>query len=144
MEGFQELAQVMTDYYQKLLGKQKTNGVIMDQEVTQQGPKLSIEQQIRLNDSFTDLEIKEAIFFIPNAKTPGPDGFSSGFFKQCWHKIGPKVIKAMQEFFRNGKLLKECNTTTWCSFQRCSILVMQVNLDQSHAVMWYTSVYLNS
>jgi len=77
------VVQVMIDFYQKLLGKQKTSRVIIDQEVTQQGPKLSIEQQIRLNASFIDLEIKEAIFSIPNAKSPGPDGFSSGFFKQC-------------------------------------------------------------
>jgi len=30
---------------------------------------------------FSDIEIKEAIFSIPNFKSPGPDGFNNGFYK---------------------------------------------------------------
>ena len=90
VEGLQKVAQVMIDYYKKLLGKQKTNRVTMDQEVTQQGPKLSIEQQIRLNASFTDLEIKKAIFFIPNPKSPGSDGLVVGFSNNAGIKLDPK------------------------------------------------------
>jgi len=37
---------------------------------------------------FTDQEIKIALFSIPNIKSPGPDGFSSGYFKATWHITG--------------------------------------------------------
>ncbi|KAG8379915.1 hypothetical protein BUALT_Bualt07G0139000 [Buddleja alternifolia] len=37
------------------------------------------------------LEIKEVLFEFPNDKAPGPDGFTSAFFKKAWPIIGPEV-----------------------------------------------------
>jgi len=45
------------------------------------GPLLTKEQQVALCQPFLDRDIKEAIFSIPNLKLLGPDGYSSGFFK---------------------------------------------------------------
>ncbi|GJR80252.1 putative RNA-directed DNA polymerase [Tanacetum coccineum] len=56
-------------------------------------------------------EIKEAMFSMGNDKSPGPDGFTAAFFKESWDIVGNDVIKAIQEFFVNGKLLKELNHT---------------------------------
>nr|GFA97345.1 RNA-directed DNA polymerase, eukaryota, reverse transcriptase zinc-binding domain protein [Tanacetum cinerariifolium] len=42
---------------------------------------------------------------------PGPDGFTAAFFKDTWDMIGVDVIKAVKEFFTNGRLLKELNHT---------------------------------
>ncbi|KAL0294829.1 UNVERIFIED_CONTAM: hypothetical protein Sangu_3209500 [Sesamum angustifolium] len=58
-------------------------------------------------------------------KAPGPDGYSSGFYKAAWPVIGDEVVKAILEFFTTGRLLKQVNTTllalipkircrTWC------------------------------
>ncbi|XP_074266690.1 uncharacterized protein LOC141589970 [Silene latifolia] len=44
-----------------------------------------------LLSSVTNAEIKEALFSIPNHKAPGPDGFSSAFFKDSWDIIVPDV-----------------------------------------------------
>ncbi|GJT17758.1 hypothetical protein Tco_0876464 [Tanacetum coccineum] len=59
----------------------------------------------------TDVEIKRAMFGIGNDKAPGPDGFTSVFFKKSWDIVGQDVCKAVRDFFRNGKLLKEINHT---------------------------------
>jgi len=48
---------------------------------------------------FTYQDIKLAIFSIPNVKSPGPDGFSSGFFKSTWSTTGPLVCSAVHHFF---------------------------------------------
>ncbi|GJZ80021.1 putative RNA-directed DNA polymerase, eukaryota, reverse transcriptase zinc-binding domain protein [Tanacetum coccineum] len=40
-----------------------------------------------------------------------PDGYMAAFFKEAWEFIANDVIKAVQEFFRNGNLLKELNHT---------------------------------
>ncbi|GJV92832.1 hypothetical protein Tco_1540645 [Tanacetum coccineum] len=59
----------------------------------------------------TEIEVKEAIFLMGNDKAPGPDGFTAAFFKEAWDIVSKDVIKAVQEFFLNGKLLKELNHT---------------------------------
>ncbi|CAH1436138.1 unnamed protein product [Lactuca virosa] len=59
----------------------------------------------------TDEEIKVAMFDIDENRAPGPDGYSSKFFKSSWNIVGPEVCKAVREFFWTGKLLKGINAT---------------------------------
>ncbi|KAL0310435.1 UNVERIFIED_CONTAM: putative ribonuclease H protein [Sesamum calycinum] len=51
--------------------------------------------------------IKDAFFDIAEDKAPGPDGYSSGFYKAAWPVIGEEMIKAILEFFTTGRLLKQ-------------------------------------
>ena len=60
---------------------------------------------------FSDDEIKNALFSIPDDKSPGIDGYSSYFFKKSWNILGMDLIDAIKDFFRSGKLLKEINVT---------------------------------
>ncbi|GJZ03830.1 putative RNA-directed DNA polymerase, eukaryota, reverse transcriptase zinc-binding domain protein [Tanacetum coccineum] len=46
-----------------------------------------------------------------NDKSSGPDGYTAAFFKEAWDIVGQDVIKAVKEFFTNGKFLKELNHT---------------------------------
>lgn len=59
----------------------------------------------------SDDEIKDAMFGIEDEKAPGPDGYSSRFFKAAWGIVGGEVCKAVRDFFQNGKMLKEVNST---------------------------------
>nr|GEU58370.1 hypothetical protein [Tanacetum cinerariifolium] len=56
-------------------------------------------------------EVKEAMFSMGNDKSPGPDGFTTAFFKETWDIVASDVVKAVQEFFVNGNLLEELNHT---------------------------------
>nr|GEX47182.1 reverse transcriptase domain-containing protein [Tanacetum cinerariifolium] len=56
-------------------------------------------------------EVKSAMFSMGNDKSPGPDGFTTAFFKDTWDISGSDVTKAVCEFFTNGRLLKELNHT---------------------------------
>ncbi|XP_022030684.1 uncharacterized protein LOC110931606 [Helianthus annuus] len=56
-------------------------------------------------------EVKSAMFSIGENKAPGPDGYTSAFFKNSWEIVGDEVTKAILEFFNNGKLLKQINHT---------------------------------
>jgi len=60
---------------------------------------------------FTIAEIKEALFSIPNHKSPRPDGFSSGFFKHSWAEVGDYICNAVQDFFRIGIMLDYVSAT---------------------------------
>lgn len=75
------------------------------------GPLLSESQGADLTRAVTIAEIKEAIDGIGNDKSPGPDGYSSMFYKKAWGTVGASVVAAVMEFFHTGKLLKEINHT---------------------------------
>lgn len=66
---------------------------------------LSLDQQINLLAEFDDNEIKAALWSIPPEKSPGPDGYGSGFYRVAWPIIGSDVIKTIREFFRTGHML---------------------------------------
>ncbi|KAK4384113.1 hypothetical protein Sango_3090600 [Sesamum angolense] len=50
--------------------------------------KLEQEESQALVQSVTREEIKDAFFDIAEDKAPGPDGYSSGFYKAAWPVIG--------------------------------------------------------
>ncbi|KAL2224389.1 UNVERIFIED_CONTAM: hypothetical protein Sindi_3015200 [Sesamum indicum] len=56
-------------------------------------------------------DVKQAVFDITEDKAPGPDGYSSGFFKAAWPIVGQEVTSAVLDFFNTGRLLKQINTT---------------------------------
>ncbi|KAL2246374.1 UNVERIFIED_CONTAM: hypothetical protein Sindi_2905600 [Sesamum indicum] len=60
---------------------------------------------------FTPADVKQAVFDIAEDKAPGPDGYSSGFFKTAWPIVGQEVTSAVLDFFNTGRLLKQINTT---------------------------------
>ncbi|GJT49004.1 hypothetical protein Tco_0975161 [Tanacetum coccineum] len=64
-----------------------------------------------LSEVFSDEEIKVAMFQIDGNKAPGPDGFSSLFFKKAWKIVGKDICKSVREFFDYEKMLMEINFT---------------------------------
>ncbi|KAJ8437358.1 LOW QUALITY PROTEIN: hypothetical protein Cgig2_023463 [Carnegiea gigantea] len=101
VEGFEKVGKVMLAFYTKLLGHPSIIRRPIDKEIIEQGPVLS-QEQLTLCKPFTHAEIKEVIFSIPNIKSPGPDGFGSGFFKTTEPETGPLVCVAIQDFFTKG------------------------------------------
>jgi hypothetical protein len=51
-----------------------------------------------LADDFMEVEVHEAIKSIPPDKAPGPDGFTSLFFKACWNIIKEDLMKVIKLF----------------------------------------------
>ncbi|KAJ8423639.1 hypothetical protein Cgig2_032927 [Carnegiea gigantea] len=102
--GFSAVAQVLHDYYSALLGPSIQPIAPIDLAIIQLGRCLTPEQQHGLCIPFTDREIKDAIFSIPNHKSPVPDGYSSGFFKSTWDITGDMVSATVRAFFETGRL----------------------------------------
>ncbi|KAI5665828.1 hypothetical protein M9H77_15681 [Catharanthus roseus] len=81
----------------------------LEEDVLGEGPQINPQLREELRGSYTREEIKEALFDIGNEKSPGPDGYTSYFFKRAWNVIGEDFCQAIWEFFRTGKLLKQLN-----------------------------------
>jgi hypothetical protein len=92
-------------FYQSLLGTSSAISPI-NKEVVHSGPCLDTNQSDFLLAPVTNEAIKEALFSVENNKAPGPDGFSSLFFKQSWDIVGADFCAAVKDFFSSGRILK--------------------------------------
>ncbi|XP_035845270.1 uncharacterized protein LOC118491527 [Helianthus annuus] len=72
---------------------------------------LSADVAVNMIRQVTREEVKNAIFNTGENKAPGPDGYTSAFFKSSWDIVGEDVSSAVIVFFDNGKLLKQLNHT---------------------------------
>jgi hypothetical protein len=75
------------------------------------GPQLSNEQRHNLTAPITEKEIECALQSIGDLKSPGIDGYGAYFFKKAWQIVKPDVLRAVHDFFDNGRLYKAANCT---------------------------------
>ncbi|XP_042974770.1 uncharacterized protein LOC122306409 [Carya illinoinensis] len=64
-----------------------------------------------LDREFTAREVEVALKQMSPFKSPGPDGFSAGFFQEHWEVVGPEISKAVLDFFKSGSLPRDLNHT---------------------------------
>ncbi|GJU43506.1 hypothetical protein Tco_1200772 [Tanacetum coccineum] len=101
--------EVFVAHYEGLLGTSTvcedldTNGLFLK--------TVSDLANAHMTSPITNNEIKRAMFDIGDDKAPGPDGYTSAFFKKGWDVVGQEVCTAVHDFFANGQLLKEVNHT---------------------------------
>jgi len=85
--SLEEVGSAFMHYFQQQLGI-PTHVLPLDSAVIQSGPCLSPSSQDLLLAPVTPEDIQKVIFSIGYDKAPGPDGYSSIFFKHAWHIIG--------------------------------------------------------
>lgn len=108
----QDIAAECIAYYTNLFGQHSAtpfDAQAWDQIKLQH--KVSEEEAISLTMPITNDEIILALSTIDSDKAPGPNGFSSHFFKCCWSVIGVDFIKEVKSCFASAKLLGEINAT---------------------------------
>ncbi|GKV45281.1 hypothetical protein SLEP1_g52387 [Rubroshorea leprosula] len=60
---------------------------------------------------FSESEIKAAMWECDSSKASGPDGFNFRFIKCEWELIKDDVIRFLQEFHKNSKMVRGLNTS---------------------------------
>ncbi|GKB59215.1 RNA-directed DNA polymerase, eukaryota [Tanacetum coccineum] len=80
--------------------------------IEMQYPKqLSYEQQADLERMVTKEELKAAVWDCGTDKSPGPDGFTFGFYRHFWSIVEKDVFEAVHHFFVYGDIPKGCNAS---------------------------------
>ncbi|KAL9239007.1 hypothetical protein vseg_013366 [Gypsophila vaccaria] len=99
--------------------------------VVRRGKCCTEEHREILHTLVTMDEIKHSLFSIPANKSPGPNGFTSQFFKDAWDVVGLEVSKAILNFFETGQLLTQLNAT---------VITLIPNLDRPSSVKHFRPI----
>ena len=87
------------NHFRSIMGIKSTASVPIQRTCFSHGNILSLDQQLSLIKPFTKKEVEDALFSISPIKSPGPDGYGSGFFKAMWKDVGEEISEAILDFF---------------------------------------------
>ncbi|XP_062080606.1 uncharacterized protein LOC133785378 [Humulus lupulus] len=110
-EDYPKVVEHFLSHFKNFMGKRSWTSKEIDSNCISQGNRLSVDLQVSLVRPFTKRDVRKALFSIHSCKSPGLDGFGSGFFKGLWSDIGDEISTAVLEFFQGGYLPKELNET---------------------------------
>ncbi|KAL0409483.1 UNVERIFIED_CONTAM: hypothetical protein Sradi_1882700 [Sesamum radiatum] len=112
VSGSDQVATEFVTFFQTLLGGNiRRRSINLDFLQPYLHHTLTADEANTLVLPITHAEIKAAFFDISEESAPGPDGYTSAFFKAAWPVIGNEVCAAVTEFFVSGRLLKQINAT---------------------------------
>lgn len=95
------LKETMDDYFMKLFEASETSWNAMFETVTR---KINVVQNQSLVSQVTLNEVKKALFGMHPDRSPGPDGFSPGFYQKFRSIISTDLLNLVRQFFVQGKL----------------------------------------
>ncbi|GJR52782.1 RNA-directed DNA polymerase, eukaryota [Tanacetum coccineum] len=72
---------------------------------------LSSEQRDEIEREVTKEELKTAVWDCGTDKSPGPDGYTFGFYRKFWSIIKNDVYAAVKHFFNHGDIPAGCNAS---------------------------------
>lgn len=95
------LQNTMLDYFTDLFNATETewNGMFEGG-----ARRISQAHNVSIMAPIDYIEVKRALFSMHPDKSPGPDGFSPGFYQKFWSIVSTDMVELVQNFFLNGKL----------------------------------------
>jgi len=81
ISGGSNLKKYITNYYKNLFGPPKAPTMFLDESWTEDMPQVSNLENEILADSFTEAEVRMAIFQMKHNTALGPDGFPVEFYQ---------------------------------------------------------------
>ena len=121
MNGFEatspeDIGNIAVSHFQSILGPptHKTSPVLISQVadmIRTDRFSISPAQSAQLSSIPSPADITKTMFRLNQNKSPGPDGFTSGFYKASWGILGTEVINAIIAFFNSSSLPQATNST---------------------------------
>ena len=72
---------------------------------------ITTEQNVTLLYLVSRDKVESVIKSMPSNKAPGPDGFTSNFFKACWPILGMDIVEVLEEPRRLKQVWLRINAT---------------------------------
>jgi hypothetical protein len=104
-----ELEAMAAEFYQHLFTAQENT---RPEEVVRCVPKkVTDEMNTFLCSPFTAKEVEKALFAMKPNKSPGPDGFTAGFYQKHWPLVKEDICCAVLTFLNGGDMPDIVNNT---------------------------------
>ena len=100
IEGQNNLKNYIMQFYKELFGPSKDNHFAFDESRIDDIPQVSQSENKFLTASFTEKEIRDAIFAMQRNKAPGHDGFPTEFYQQFWGVIKGDLMHMFHDLHR--------------------------------------------
>ena len=97
--GQDMLKAYVTNYYKRLFGHPDSNFVMMDEDMSEDIPQLSREENAILTAPFSEKEFFDAISQMERNKALGLDGFPAEFYQKCWETIKGDLLPMFGDLF---------------------------------------------
>ena len=108
-ENQEELEAMAAAFYQNLfLAQENTDPALVTRAVPR---KVTDEMNSTLTTAYSQEEVKKALFMMHPDKSPGPDGFTAGFYQRHWELIGNDISTAVLAFLNGGEMTDVVNST---------------------------------
>jgi hypothetical protein len=92
LKGHEKLKAYITNYYKNLFGDSDEGNFAMDESRTEDIPQVTAEENNLLMTTYTEEEVRKAIFLMEHNKAPGPDGFLTEFYQIFWETIETELL----------------------------------------------------
>ena len=127
----------MRDYYKQLYANKMDNLEEMDRFLEMHNlPRLNQEEVENMNRPITSTEIETVLKNLPTNKSPGPDGFTGGFYQTFREALTPILLKLFQNIAEGGTLSNsfyEATITLIPKPERChKERKLQANITDEH------------
>jgi mannosylglycoprotein endo-beta-mannosidase len=107
--GEDNLKVYITEFYKKLFGAPTPSNISLVEEVVQDIPQISSDENEILTAPFSEEEVYEAISQMEHNKAPGPDGFPAEFYQTFWEVIKDDLIALFNQFSKGDLPLYKLN-----------------------------------
>jgi hypothetical protein len=97
----EEVGREFVSYFKELLGTSK-HTIPLRAEVVQSGACINVDSHAYLLAPVSADDIKQVLFSMDDNKAPGPDGYTSAFFKKAWNIVGADFCSAVKDFLPQG------------------------------------------
>ena len=127
--GEENLKVFITEYYKKLFGEPQQSLVSLMEDMNNDIPQLSADENELLVKDYSMEEVHEAISQMERNKAPGPDGFPAEFYQTFWEVIKLDLMALFASFQRGDLPLHKLNFESLPCFLRKRTQFKSSNID---------------
>jgi hypothetical protein len=99
----------ITNYYKNLFGQPEASGVSLFEDQVLDIPQVSQEENESLIATFTESEVRNAVFQMEHNKALCPDGFPAEFYQVFWGIIKVDLLPLFADLHREALDLHNMN-----------------------------------